>query len=56
MYETSSKRDVTDYLRGFGIMAVIITHYSGEYSPDFYSHYLSEYGNAPRRIWSLLFF
>ncbi|MCL4474200.1 MAG: acyltransferase [Actinobacteria bacterium] len=54
MTESKSSRDITDYLRGLGVIAVLITHYSGMYDSDFYSHYLSNYGNAFMAIFFIL--
>ena len=49
-----TNRDITDYLRGLGISAVLITHYFGEHSPDFYSRYMSNYSNAFMAIFFIL--
>lgn len=54
MTETKTSREITDYLRGLGIIAVLITHYSGMYNGDFYAHYLSNYGNAFMAIFFIL--
>ncbi|MCL4474199.1 MAG: acyltransferase [Actinobacteria bacterium] len=54
MDETNNTRDVTSYLRGLGIIAVVITHYAGMYDPDFYDQYLNGYGYGFMSVFFIL--
>lgn len=45
MIETKSTKVITEYLRGLGIIAVLVTHYTAVYNHDFYASYVSNYAN-----------